>query len=585
MPVLADATIRERTLGSPPFAIFIDSGGSASGAPSYPALDSSGNPVFAVIAAEPACPTGGFTITLTNPQGTASQTRTLPCRVSLASAAPVNPSPTPNVPVVTPTALLFHWPADEQQQFVATEWGYTHWFAASQGFSCGSGVADFPNVLPSPYSTAYSKEEAALAPSPPPQTPFSYPNSGGASTNDAPATFPLRPQSAGICSAAVQDDFGQSAATSVAVMGWLTASYGGATATHGSGSIAIPPGTLAAKGSSATISLAKSFDASALAPRITFTEANASACANDLSVATTTGSTPSAPSSTPATGGVTLIVAAIPPSSLSCSGVIYNHYSDPAAPSDAVSESGEGVPFTASLSPATGPLSTLGEIVFWLASGSGGECSYAQLFLQGGGVDANAPNSTDAFNATDSNGCVTNKTVSLWATESHYSGNFSVAAGSCGGALAFGTTSWPASGASPIAASQATPACTFDVQSSDQNLSNGGAKSVAAVVNPCGGSSMTVGIGSGCEFTMPLSSGNPPDCTPGGSGGELVTVKVTESPDPMLGTLSLVSSNGVQGTYLWTRTAEGTQTISYTESVVLCPPGHSGTSRGSYTFD
>jgi prepilin-type N-terminal cleavage/methylation domain-containing protein len=126
MPVVSDATIAEATLGKPPFAIFIGASGHVSGEASYPAIDANGNATFAAIAVEPACPANGFVLTFTGPQG-ATATRTLPCTPS-AAAAPggpglPNPSPTPNVPLITPASLVYHWPADAEQTFVATEWG------------------------------------------------------------------------------------------------------------------------------------------------------------------------------------------------------------------------------------------------------------------------------------------------------------------------------------------------------------------------------------------------------------------------------------------------------------------------------
>jgi hypothetical protein len=265
-------------------------------------------------------------------------------------------SPTPNVPIVTPTALIFHWPADAQQQFVATEWGYTHWFASNSGFACGDQIAQFPNVLPSPYSAPANAQELQLAPSPPPQTPYSFPNSNGESMNDAPALFLLQPLGAGECLASVEDDYGQSSAASVLVMGWLTAGYGSQSATHAAGSIAIPPNVLGTAGSSATIALAKAFDAVPLSPQLAFIGNNANACAADLNSTIAQGTTPSAASSTPATAALTLTVNALPPAALSCSAILYNHYGGTNAPSDATSESGEGIAVTISL--ATQPTPT-----------------------------------------------------------------------------------------------------------------------------------------------------------------------------------------------------------------------------------
>jgi len=584
MPVIADANVRERTLGTPPFSLFVDSAGDASAEASYPALDANGNARFAVIAQEPACPPGGFLLTFTNPRSGVSSTRSLACRVALSVPGGPNPSPTPNVPLVTPPALLFHWPQGEREQFVATEWGYVHWFAAP-GFTCGNGVAAFPDVLPSPYSPAYSPAEAARSPSPPPAVPYSYPNANGASTNDAPATFPLQPQSAGLCSASVRDAYGQSASTSVAVMGWLTAAYGSAQATHANGAIAIPASALPRAGSSVTISLTKTFDAASLAPRIAFTGSSAAACTSDLAVVTAPGTAPATPSPTPATAAIALTVTLVPPSALDCTGIIYNHYADPRAPSDSVSESSEGVAFTASLAPATGPLSTLGKIVFWMSPGNGGACSYAQLYLRNGSLDTNAPNHTDASNATDANGCVTDHMVRLWATESNYTGAFSLSPGTCSGKVSFDPLNWPFNGDATATPAGATPGCAFAVASADQTIRNAGAQTVDAVVDSCQGSSMTVAIGTGCTVTIPnAGTTGSLDCTGGGSGGSETDTSVTWNPPlPALGTFD--------GT-VWTRTEPGTQTVSWVSVTIACffsgdhgVPRVVNTSHGGATFN
>jgi hypothetical protein len=170
MPVESDATVREATLGVPPFAIFIGASGHASGKPSYPSIDARGNATFSIVANEPACPPGGFVFTFTGPQGAVAK-RALPCTPD-ASSAPggpglPNPSPTPNVPLMTPASLVYHWPADAEQTFVATEWGYTHWFASTSGLACGASVASYPDILPQPYSAPYTKAEGRASPAPP----------------------------------------------------------------------------------------------------------------------------------------------------------------------------------------------------------------------------------------------------------------------------------------------------------------------------------------------------------------------------------------------------------------------------------
>ena len=334
MPVVSDAGISEKTLGTPPFALFFGASGDVSGASDYPQIGTRGELRFETIAIEPPCPQGGFVLSFAGAQKTV--TRQLPCASSIAATAPPNPSPTPNAPLVTPPQLQYHWPADARQTFVATEWGYTHWFAAA-GFACGANVAAFPNVLPSPYSPPYDAQEAAATPSPPPRA-YSYPNSGGESMNDAPAAFPLDPLREGLCSATVADDRGQPASVAVAVMGWLTASYGGNVYTHRSSrSLSLPSSAFPNKGSSVTIALAKTYDAEPLHGLVAFD----GACSPYLSFVSVPGKTPSSPAPTPATAAVTLTLVTLPGAKTQCGGVIYDQY--------ARSLAGEGIPFNATL--------------------------------------------------------------------------------------------------------------------------------------------------------------------------------------------------------------------------------------------
>jgi prepilin-type N-terminal cleavage/methylation domain-containing protein len=573
--VISDVAIRERTLGAVPFALFLDSAGNASGSAQYPSFDPGGSPIFSTISREPPCPAGGFVLTLTSPQSSATVTRMLPCAASAGVVIP-GVSPTPNVPIVTPSALLFHWPGDTQQQFVATEWGYTHWFAATSGFACGASVAQYPNVLPSPYSAPANAGEAQLPPSPPPQVPFSYPNSGGESMNDAPALFLLEPQSGGICDAAVQDDYGQDATASVVVMGWLAASYQGATATHGSPALAIPESALPKAGSSVTLSLAKTFDAQPLEPQVAFTGSSASACTNDLVVASANGVTPATPSPSAATASLTLTVAALPPALLACAGVIYNHYSDANAPSDATSEAGEGVAFSAAIGPEAAPLSAWPSGVVYAQNGQtiADGChaiAYRDAALTQ--IDANDATYATFGAATDASGCYNGAIV---VSENGYTGDFTATPSGCNASVTLGTWS-PAN--APIAAlsvSGGSPAivqCALDVSSSDENASNDGARSVAIAVDSCSGNGAIVSVGSGCEFQV-RSGPNPRDCVIG-AGYEGAYYEGTIAQNPTLGTLSLLSATSSGGgpttyTYLWTRTSTGTETITIVENEAIC---------------
>ena len=143
----ADAAVREATLGAPPFAIFLSSAGNASGLASYPTIASDGTPQFGPIAKQPPCPNGGLVLAFASAHGT--QTRVLPCgATAFGSPIPLaTESPAPLL--LTPNALVFHWPSAPLQTFVATEWGYPRWFAAG-AFACGSNVARFPQSNPAP---------------------------------------------------------------------------------------------------------------------------------------------------------------------------------------------------------------------------------------------------------------------------------------------------------------------------------------------------------------------------------------------------------------------------------------------------
>lgn len=573
--IISEASVREHTLGAPPFSLFIDSAGDASGSAQYPTFDPSGDPIFSTIAREPPCPLGGFVLTLESPQSSATVTRALPCAVAAGVPVP-RVSPTPNVPIVTPSALIFHWPGDAQQEFFATEWGYTHWFATSSGFACGASIAAFPNVLPSPYSEPANAGEMLLPPSPPAQTPFSYPNSGGGSTNDAPALFLLQPQSGGLCNASVQDDSGQSASASVVVMGWLTAQYGGATATHGSAALSIPESALPVAGSSVTIALSKTYDALPLEPRLAFTGGSSSACAADLGVAAATGTTPEMPSASAATASLTLTVAALPPAALMCSGLLYNHYTDAAAPSDALAQAGEGVPFSAAIGAQAAPLSAWPAGVVYALSGQtiGSGChaiAYRDAALTQ--IDANDATYALLGASTDASGCYSGAIV---ASESGYAGSFTATNAGCNGSVAIGGWSPASSPTSALAMNGGSPAiaqCAMGISSSDETIANGGARSIAVAVNACSGSDAIVSIGSGCEFEV-LSGPSPHDCV-SGAGYEGPYYEGTISQDPTLGTLTLVSGTNSGGgptteTYLWTRTGAGTATITIVENEAVC---------------
>ena len=343
MPVISDASVSEQTLGEPPFALFIGASGSTSGQPSYPQVDADGRTHFPAIPVEPPCPKGGFVLTFTSPENVTALRR-LTCSSSVRGPALSNPSPTPNAPLLTPGALIYRWPSDAEQTFVATEWGYTHWFATTARFACGGGVANFPNVLPAPYSPPYQPAEGTASPPPPPQTPYSYPNSHGGSTNDAPAAFPLDPAAEGLCTASVADDYGQTARLAVQVMGWLRATYRGTVFTHfAKRALAFPPSTFSRKGATATVELSKTYDTEPLQPHALVDPE----CAPYFTFSGLPERTPASPSSEPANANVTLTLVTLPGLPIECKGIIYDQY--------AGSPAGEGIAFDALAGPPVAP--------------------------------------------------------------------------------------------------------------------------------------------------------------------------------------------------------------------------------------
>jgi len=218
--LIADADVREATLGAPPFAIFLSSAGNASGLAAYPTFAQDGAPQFAPLASQPPCPSGGLSLTFSSAH--ASQTRVLPCGAR-AFGSPIPLATESPAPVLlTPKALVFHWPGAPAQTFVATEWGYTRWFAA-EAFACGSNVAQFPQSDPAPpYSLPNLTDDATADPLAPTDVPVSYANAPD-SMQDAPARFPLAPATAGVCTATIADALGQKATIGVQVMGQIAA--------------------------------------------------------------------------------------------------------------------------------------------------------------------------------------------------------------------------------------------------------------------------------------------------------------------------------------------------------------------------
>jgi prepilin-type N-terminal cleavage/methylation domain-containing protein len=490
MPVQSDATITEKSLGAPPFAIFIGASGHVSGSADYPRISAKGVAKFAAIPTEPACPAKGFVLTFTSPQG-ATMTRDLPCIAAVAgSTAAPNPSPTPNVPMVTPSSLVYHWPADAEQTFVATEWGYTHWFASTSGFACGDGVATYPDVLPQPYSAPYTPDEAKLPPPVPMGEPFSYPNSGGGSMNDAPALFRLDPSVAGLCSATVADGYAQTASAGVQVMGWLTGTYGGNAYAHlTTPQLAIPATALSHAGQTVRIALSKTYDAQALQPQVVL----GVQCAPYLTTSVAGGRTPATPSETPATATLSLQVVSLPQSPITCGGVIYDQYPG--------SQAGEGIPFNAAIGvvnplvvwPASEKTSVNGALSFNAAGTPCLAIAYGDTSF--GTPLANQKQYAAIGVSTDANGCLVNgdgsaSTGAVVVTQPGFtSGSFTYDPKDCGQVLDFARSWSPdATGPGPDALSisgKAAGTCNISLVGNAGDGTGTGALPVDVVDSGC----------------------------------------------------------------------------------------------------
>lgn len=194
--------------------------------------------------------------------------------------------------------------------------------------------------------------------------------------------------------------------------------------------------------------------------------------------------------------------------------------------------------------PPTGPLISLGSITFApsaiaynapaqrlarainrvlggrLARAAGTACSYAQLTLQSGAPDANAPNASDPYNTADGNGCVTNGAVYLWASEANYPSSqpFGAQNPTVGGCLGFINTSaqmWYPGRSVLVTATAATPRCTVDVVSNDDTIANGKAVPVAVAVqanNGCKVGTPCIALGKTVPFSIKVCSPSPTLC-------------------------------------------------------------------------
>ncbi len=343
LPLVADASLREASLGAPPFALFFRRDGSAV-ALARPALSGSNAlPRFAIIAAEPRCPsTTGLLLSVM--RNGATVTRSIPCPVTDGGglAAP-QASMTPNPPTLAPPALLFAWPSAPVQWFAVAEFGYRGWFASTGGamenFVCranGAAIVAFPNSPP--YSGPQSLADARSVPSPPNGVPYAYAASASASAgamDDAPAHFPVHPIGAGLCVVPLADAFAQRTdawgnplGVAMRVMGWLRLAANGSTATSQTPPLSIASAPLTS-GQSVTVNASKSFDNDPAGITFAGLAWNPASCGSALTF-TAAGNNTAGSGPTGAATHSFLITDSVPPASaLTCTGTITDQYNEP----------------------------------------------------------------------------------------------------------------------------------------------------------------------------------------------------------------------------------------------------------------
>ena len=285
-------SVSEAHFGNPPFAIFLNSAGYPTGSANYPTLNAQENPTFTVISQQPPCPSGGIELTFTSPQGVTA-TRTLPCNEPVPIAAGTDPTPPPNAPRISPTYLLAHDTTDSGPlKFKAAEYGYYHWYASTQnGASCqtqssDTGAAPAVFASPWPYTQASPVSQSSTAPAPPALAPYTWPVGD---PNDPPAWFQLSPvlHNGGMCTVTVADDYNQAGTVTVQVMCDLTPSTSS-------------PAAMTVGGAPDTITFTKTFDSQQLLLSA------GGPCLGVVTVTIASGAFPSSPSTTPATGTVTI---------------------------------------------------------------------------------------------------------------------------------------------------------------------------------------------------------------------------------------------------------------------------------------
>ena len=343
LPLVADATLEEGSVGAPPFALFFRGDGSAV-ALAHPSLGgSAAAPQLATIAAEPPCLSSAGVVLRVTRNG-ATVTRSIPCpAVAGGGVSAPQASMTPNPPTLAPRALRFTWPSAPVQEFAIAEFGYRGWFAATggamQSFSCranGAAVVAFSNSPP--YSGPQSLADARSFPSPPNGVPYAFAASASAAAgamDDAPALFPVQPVTAGLCAVPLVDAFGQRSdpwgnplVVAMQVMGWLTLTANGGSATHNTAPLAINSTPLAS-GQSVRVDASKTFDNDPAGIAFAGLSWSPASCGSALTL-TASGNNTAGSSPTGTATHSFIITDSTPPSTaLTCTGTITDQYGEP----------------------------------------------------------------------------------------------------------------------------------------------------------------------------------------------------------------------------------------------------------------
>ncbi len=344
LPLVADATLEEGSVGAPPFALFFRGDGSAV-ALAHPSLGgSAAAPQLATIAAEPPCLSSAGVLLRVTRNG-ATVTRSIPCpAVAGGGVAAPQASMTPNPPTLAPRALRFTWPSAPVQEFAIAEFGYRGWFAATggamQSFSCranGAAAVAFPNTPP--YSGPQSLADARSVPSPPNGVPYAFAASASAAAgamDDAPALFPVQPVTAGLCAVPLVDAFGQRSdpwgnplVVAMQVMGWLTLAANGGSATHNTAPLAIAATPLTS-GQSVTVDASKTFDNDPAGIAFAGLSWSPASCGSALTLTASGNNTAESSATGTATRSFVITDTSPPSTALTCTGTITDQYGEPA---------------------------------------------------------------------------------------------------------------------------------------------------------------------------------------------------------------------------------------------------------------